>query len=60
MDRVSLVVGFQARQGCVHLLPPDPGLGVEINEKLIEVEAKKPQTYKWPGRTLPNGSIADY
>ena len=41
-------------------LPPGPGLGVEINERLIEDEAKKPQTYKWPGRTLPDGSIADY
>jgi galactonate dehydratase len=41
-------------------LPPGPGLGVEIDEKLIEEEAKKPQTYKWPGRTLPDGSISDY
>ena len=32
-------------------LPPGPGLGVEVDEKLIE-EAKKPQTYKWPGAKL--------
>ncbi len=31
-------------------LPPGPGLGVEIDEKLLDEEAKKPQTYKWPGR----------
>jgi len=41
-------------------LPPGPGLGVEIDEKALETEAKKPQTYKWPGRTLKDGSIADY
>ena len=41
-------------------LPPGPGLGVEINEKLLEETAKKPQTYKWPGAKLKDGSIADY
>lgn len=41
-------------------LPPGPGLGVEVNETLIAEAASKPQTYKWPGRTLPDGSIADY
>lgn len=41
-------------------LPPGPGLGVEVNEKILEDEAKKPQTYKWPGRTLKDGSISDY
>lgn len=41
-------------------LPPGPGLGVEVNEKILEEEAKKPQTYKWPGRTLKDGSISDY
>ena len=41
-------------------LPPGPGLGVEVDEaKLIE-ESKKPQTYKWPGAKLKDGSIADY
>ncbi len=41
-------------------LPPGPGLGVEMNEKVIAEEAKKPQAYKWPGATLKDGSIADY
>ena len=41
-------------------LPPGPGLGVEVNEKLLEQEASKPQTYKWPGAKLKDGSIADY
>jgi galactonate dehydratase len=41
-------------------LPPGPGLGVEVNEKALEEESKKPQTYKWPGRTLKDGSISDY
>ena len=25
-----------------------------------EAEAKKPQTYRWPGATLRDGSVADY
>ncbi|HTU20459.1 MAG TPA: mandelate racemase/muconate lactonizing enzyme family protein [Gemmataceae bacterium] len=41
-------------------LPPGPGLGVEVNEKLMEEEAKKPQKYRWPGAKLRDGSIADY
>ena len=41
-------------------LPPGPGLGVEVDEKKLEEEAKKPQTYKWPGRTLKDGSVSDY
>jgi galactonate dehydratase len=41
-------------------LPPGPGLGVEVNEKLLEEAAKKPQKYKWPGAKLRDGSIADY
>jgi galactonate dehydratase len=41
-------------------LPPGPGLGVDMNEKLIEEEAKKPQTYRWPGSKLRDGSVADY
>ena len=41
-------------------LPGGPGLGIEVDEKKIEEEAKKPQKYKWPGRTLKDGSIADY
>ena len=41
-------------------LPPGPGLGVEIDEKALAQEAKKPQIYKWPGAKLKDGSIADY
>jgi galactonate dehydratase len=41
-------------------LPPGPGLGVEVDEAKLIVEAKKPQTYKWPGSKLKDGSIADY
>jgi hypothetical protein len=41
-------------------LPPGPGLGVEVDEKTLEAEAKKPQTYKWPGAKLKDGSISDY
>lgn len=41
-------------------LPGGPGLGIEVDEpKLIE-ESKKPQTYRWPGAKLKDGSIADY
>jgi len=41
-------------------LPEGPGLGVEVDEKRLEEEAKKPQTYKWPGSKLKDGSVADY
>jgi galactonate dehydratase len=41
-------------------LPQGPGLGVEIDEKLLETESKKPQTYRWPGRRLADGSVSDY
>ncbi len=41
-------------------LPPGPGLGVDVDEKLLEAEALKPQTYKWPGARLKDGSVADY
>jgi galactonate dehydratase len=41
-------------------LPEGPGLGVEVDEKLLLEEAKKPQTYKWPGSKLKDGSVADY
>ena len=41
-------------------LPEGPGLGVEVDEKLLLEEAKKPQTYKWPGAKLKDGSVADY
>jgi galactonate dehydratase len=41
-------------------LPPGPGLGVEVDEAKLEEEAKKPQTYKWPGAKLKDGSVSDY
>ena len=41
-------------------LPPGPGLGVEVDERLLEQESKKPQSYRWPGAKLKDGSIADY
>lgn len=41
-------------------LPPGPGLGVEVDEARLIEESKKPQTYKWPGAKLKDGSIADY
>jgi galactonate dehydratase len=41
-------------------LPPGPGLGVEMDEAKLDEEAKKPQTYKWPGAKLKDGSITDY
>ena len=41
-------------------LPVGPGLGVEIDEKTLEAEAKKPQKYKWPGAKLKDGSVSDY
>ena len=41
-------------------LPPGPGLGVEIDQKRLEAEARKPQTYRWPGRMLRDGSVSDY
>ena len=34
--------------------------GVEVNEKFLEEESKKPQTYKWSGSKLRDGSVADY
>jgi len=41
-------------------LPKGVGLGVQMAEKILDEEAKKPQTYKWPGAKLKDGSIADY
>ena len=41
-------------------LPPGPGLGVTIDEKALDELAKKPQTYRYPGAKLRDGSIADY
>ena len=41
-------------------LPPGPGLGVEIDEKALAAAAKLPQTYRWPGARLRDGSVSDY
>lgn len=41
-------------------LPPGPGLGVEVDEAKLMDESQKPQTYKWPGAKLKDGSVADY
>jgi galactonate dehydratase len=41
-------------------LPPGPGLGVEVDEPRLAAEASKPQSYKWPGAKLKDGSVADY
>jgi galactonate dehydratase len=41
-------------------LPPGPGLGVEIDERALEAAAKRPQSYRWPGAKLKDGSVADY
>ncbi len=40
-------------------LPAGPGLGVEVDEARLEEEAKRPQSYRWPGARLRDGSIAD-
>lgn len=41
-------------------LPRGPGLGIEVDTQKLEEQAAKPQTYKWPGAKLKDGSIADY
>jgi len=41
-------------------LPPGPGLGVEVAEKVLEKRSREPQTYRWPGSRLADGSVADY
>ncbi len=41
-------------------LPTGPGLGVDVDEAALEEAGKKPQSYKWPGQKLKDGSIADY
>ncbi|MBM3831187.1 MAG: mandelate racemase/muconate lactonizing enzyme family protein, partial [Verrucomicrobia bacterium] len=37
-------------------LPKGVGLGVQMDVKILDEEAKKPQTYKWPGAKLKDGS----
>jgi galactonate dehydratase len=41
-------------------LPEGPGLGVEVDEKLMDRLAKQPPKYRWPGARLRDGSVADY
>lgn len=41
-------------------LPPGPGLGVEIDEKLLDKRSKEPQMYRWPGSRLRDGAVSDY
>jgi galactonate dehydratase len=41
-------------------LPPGSGLGVTIDEKALEAAAKQPQSYRWPGAKLRDGSVSDY
>ena len=42
-------------------LPEGPGLGVEIDvAKLAKVAADPKYKWRWPGATLPDGSVADY
>lgn len=42
-------------------LPPGPGLGVEMDEQVMEKLSKDPNfQWRWPGATLKDGSIADY
>ena len=41
-------------------LPTGVGLGVEVDETKLAELSKKPQSYRWPGRTYGDGSVADY
>jgi galactonate dehydratase len=41
-------------------LPGGPGLGVEVDEKKLLEASKKPQSYRWPGSKMRDGSVADY
>ncbi len=41
-------------------LPEGVGLGVEMDERVVAEEAKKPQKYKWPDVKMKDGSVADY
>ncbi len=42
-------------------LPEGPGLGVEVDEQGIAAANADPKrTYKWPVRTMPDGSVTDY
>ncbi len=42
-------------------LPQAPGIGIEIDEKLLpKVSAEHSARFKWPGAKYPDGSISDY
>ena len=42
-------------------LPDGPGLGVQINPgRMAEVASDPKYQWRWPGATLPDGSVADY
>ena len=42
-------------------LPPGPGLGVEVDEKVLETLSKDTTfKWRWPVQYLKDGSIADY
>ena len=41
-------------------LPEGPGLGVTVDEKLMDRLAKPPPKYRWPSARLRDGSVADY
>lgn len=41
-------------------LPEGVGLCVAMDERALDEESKKPQTYKWPSLKLKDGSVADY
>jgi galactonate dehydratase len=42
-------------------LPEGPGLGVRVNpERMAELASDPKYQWRWPGATLPDGSVADY
>ena len=42
-------------------LPEGTGLGVEVNRaRMTEVASDPKYCWRWPGATLPDGSIVDY
>jgi galactonate dehydratase len=59
MQPVARIEWNVDKDGYVNL-PQGPGLGVDMDEKLIIEADSKPHTYKWAGKKLQDGSIADY
>jgi hypothetical protein len=42
-------------------LPEGPGLGVRVNpERMAKLASDPKYQWRWPGATLPDGSVADY